>query len=292
MTTTSLLGRSLLVAVGAFTLTSLLDTGTAEAGRFRFSGHAGVHFGGGVHVNYARPAPQFRPHRWSVSGHIYIGPQYTYRPYYYYTPEYVPSYYPAQSYYPIAPAPSATAQTVVVAANPELPRFGLGLFAGGASVEDRGSSTSQSSDLGVVGRFRLSGGLLVEGELGKTSYAQDVRVDRRLGASLVYEIGAYNRFAPYVLAGLGVQNAETNGAYSADQSYGEIGAGLRYAVTPSLHLSADLRLGSRATMSNDADMSTLGTGNSTARTIAPPPTSSSDTSENYSRGRIAAILYF
>lgn len=277
---------------------SLLGTSDAEAGgRFRFSGHAGVRWGGGVRVGpsvnmrWSRPAPIYRPHRWQVTGRVYIGPTYTYRPFYnYYQPAYVPSYYEG-SYYPVQAGPSVGAATVVVGPRAELPRLGIGLFAGGASVEDRGSSTSESSDIGVLGRFRLSGGLLLEGELGKTSYEENLRVDRRLGASLVYEFGAHNRFAPYILAGLGVQEAETNGgSYNASQSYAEVGAGLRFAVTPKFHLTADLRLGARGTMSND-EMETLGSGTK-ARTIAPPATDSDDPSEEYTRGRISAILYF
>ncbi|MBA3539698.1 MAG: hypothetical protein H0T79_08705 [Deltaproteobacteria bacterium] len=282
-------------ALGLLALASIVDVGTAEAGRGRWGGGArwggnvrwsgGVHVGPSVRVHYARPA--WRPTRWSVGGSIWIGGSYNPRPVYYY-PEYVPSYYGA-SYYPVQPVAAPAATTYVVAApeRPALPRFGVGLFAGGASVED----SSESSDIGVLGRFRLSGGLLVEGELGKTSYEENLRVDRRLGASLVYEIGAYNRLAPYILGGLGVQEAETNGSYNTKQSFAEIGAGLRYALTPAFHITADIRAGSRSTMSND-QMDTLGDSNSTARTIAPPSTSDSDTSEEYTRARLSAILYF
>lgn len=280
--------------------------GTAEAGHVHFGGHFGgsVHVGGGgasfhgsAGVHFAS-RPGFRGYRGGygyrgyagVRGHIYVGPSYGYyyRPYYAYGyPEYVPSYY-GTSYYPVAPAPSLNSQ-VVVAPQPELPKFGIGLFTGASNVQDR----SDSGDIGILGRFRLTEGLLVEGELGKTTYAAGSREDRRLGASLVYEIGAYNRWAPYVVGGFGVQQAQVgtaNGDYSTTQDFGEIGVGLRWALTPQISLMADIRAGSRNTVSNDSP--TLNNGTTAARTIAPPATTDASTSESYTRARLAAVLYF
>jgi len=113
-------------------------------------------------------------------------------------------------------------------------------------------------------------------------------VDGRPGGWLLYEIGAYNKLAPYVLAGLGVQQSETAGVYETTQDFVEIGVGLRYAATPKFHIAFDLRAGSRATVSDN--MSTVPAG-STARTIT-PPSEASDQSEEYTRGRLSAILYF
>ena len=91
--------------------------------------HASVHWGGGGY---------YHPHSWGVRGHIYVGGYhpYYYRPYYNY-------YYPvvprttARAYYPVEAEPRTRrpATTVAVVAQPELPRFGIGLFAGG--VVDR-----------------------------------------------------------------------------------------------------------------------------------------------------------
>ena len=273
----------LLGLVGALALTS----SAAEAGRGHFSfsarGHAG--WSGGVHVSsgwhWSRPA--WRSPSWGVRGHIYVGSYYYPRPYYYYySPTYVPSYY-SGSYYPVQTTTTVAAPGVVAVARPELPKFGMGLFAGGVNVAD----VKDSSDVGVLGRLRLTPGLLVEGELGKTSYENDLRVDRRLGASLIYEIGAYNAFAPYVLAGMGVQQAQVNGDYNTTQDFGEIGIGIRYAITPHFHLTADVRAGSRATVQNDASVVPDGT---MARVT--PPTSDSGESEEYTRARLAAILFF
>jgi len=273
------------------TLGALAQTNTAEAGRFRFSGggrvHARAH--GGVSVSWSRPA--YRPYYgrgWSVGGRVYVGgdyrPYYPRYRYYYYQP--VPSYYGvySHSYYPVAPAPQQQVAIVAPVARPELPKFGIGLFAGGVSVEEQ----DDSSDIGLLGRLRLTPGLLVEAEIGKTSYEQDLRVDRRLGGSLVYEFGAYNKLAPYVLAGLGVQQADVGGEFTTTQNFGELGIGLRYAVSPHFHLLFDVRAGSRATASSDdpPPMTDIATRQVT------PPSASSNESEEYTRARFAAVLYF
>ncbi len=296
--------RSILTA--AFALTSLgmlTQSETADAGRYRFSGggrvHARVHVGGSVGVRYSRPAyrPYYNP-RFGVSGRIYVGPRYNYYPRYYYpTPRYyyyyqpVPSYYGGyreQSYYPVQPSAQVSAP-IVVAARPELPKFGIGLFAGGASVEGTdGFEAKESSDVGLLGRLRLTQGLLLEAEVGKQSYESDLRVDRKIGASLVYEIGAYNKLAPYVLAGLGVQQAEVDGGFETRQNYGELGIGLRYAATPHFHVLFDVRAGSRATAESDDLRSDSGV---SARQVTPPSEVSND-AENYTRARLAAVLYF
>jgi hypothetical protein len=281
------------LALGLSTLAATADN--AQADRFRFGGggrvrvHARVGApSGGVSVRYGRGYSYWRPRGWSVGGSIYVGtyPRYRYyRPYYYYTP--VPSYYGYYSttYYPVAPAPAVQTTVVETPSRPELPRFGLGLFAGGVSVEDK----NESSDFGALARFRLTPGLILEGEIGKQTYEESQRTDRRLGASLIYEIGAYNKLAPYVLAGLGVQQADVEDEWKTTQNFGELGIGLRWAVTPQFHLTFDIRAGSRASVSDNRD-DTIAAGTS-ARTIA-PPTVDSDESEEYSRARFGAILYF
>jgi hypothetical protein len=283
------------LVLGAVGLATLLSAGSAEAGHVHFSGgvhfggHAGVHWaGGGVSVHsYSRP---YWNRGWGVGGHIWVGGYYYPRPYYYYYyPEYVPSYYGYynQSYYPCQPAASAPGIVAAVAPQPELPTFGLGVFAGGTQVRDK----DDSKDLGLLGRLRLTTGLLVEGEIARTSYPNDQRVDRRLGGSLIYEFGAYNTFAPYVLGGLGVQQADVDGMYQTTQDYAEIGIGLRWALSTHFHLTFDVRAGSRNTVSsNQPDSSTIGTA---ARTVAPPSGSATDNNnENYTRARLAAVLMF
>lgn len=282
--------RLLAIAVGGLLgATALLQPGTAEAGRGRFSGSARI--GGSVHItgrfhggaHWARPwgRSYWRPRVWSS---IYWGPSYYYYPRtYYYYPEAVPSYY--GSYYPVAPAPSAPG--VVAVAEPEraLPTFGIGVFAGGSSVQDK----QESSDLGAMLRLRLSGGLLVEGELARTEFKDNERVDRRLGASLIYEIGARNTWAPYLLAGGGVQQADVDGSFTTTQDFGEVGVGLRWALSRNFHLTADIRAGRSKTIDSNQPLVV----NDTARSVAPPSGRfDNEDTEDYARGRLAAILYF
>jgi hypothetical protein len=260
---------------------------TAEAGHAHFSG--GVRFSGRVHgrvgVRFARPF--WRPRVW-VGGSVWVGGYYYPRPYYYYYPEYVPSYYYGNggyggSYYPVQPS----APGVVVAApqKPPMPTFGIGVAAGGSSVDGR----QDTSDLSALVRFRLTPGLLIEGELGKTSFKDNVRVDRRIGGSLVWEIGARNSLAPYLLGGAGVEQADVDGSFSTTQQFGELGVGLRWALSRNLHLTFDVRAGARKAI----DSNQPATVSPTVRTIAPPSGGTNgDDTENFTRGRLAAILYF
>jgi len=285
--------RRLPVVVGALALASSL--GVARADHIRISG--GVHWSGGVSVGWSRPV--WRPHRYYVGGSIYVGPTYTYtpRPYYVYYPVYVPSYYQTTSYYPVEPAPQGPSMVAPVAPAPRpLPRFGIGAFLGGSGVEAQdGGTMHDSRDMGLLARFRLTPGFVLEGELGKTSYdingVDNARVDRRLGASLLYEIGAYNRWAPYVLVGLGVQQADVGGGeFQTTQDFAEIGAGLRWAISRNFHLAADIRLGSRDTVDSNSEDMVYATG-TTARVITPPTESSSE-NEEYTRFRLSAFIYF
>jgi hypothetical protein len=285
--------------LGALVVSTLAGPSVAEAQRARVHFSGGVRWSGGVNVSsgsswrFARPA--WRPSRWHVRGSIYVGPTYRYypRPYYVYYPTYVPSYYQSTTYYPVQPAVAAPGVVAVAAPERPLPKLGIGLFAGGSAVESQsGDSTHESDDIGLLARFRLTPGLMIEGELGKMSYDVDgvdnARVDRRLGASLLYEIGARNRWAPYVLVGMGVQQAEVGGEFNTTQDYGELGGGLRWAVTEKFHLAFELRAGARATVSSDDMVAPVGS----APRVITPPSEDSDETEEYWRGRLNAILWF
>jgi hypothetical protein len=146
--------RRLPLLVGALALATLV--GTADAGRFSVhvggSAHfsAGAHWSTGVRVGgysgYYRPGGYYgyrggyggyyRPW-WGARGSIYVGGYYPYYwPYYsYYYP--VPSYYEG-SYYPVQPGASVYAgpsTVAVVAPPPPMPRFGVGVFAGGVCTD-------------------------------------------------------------------------------------------------------------------------------------------------------------
>lgn len=315
--------RRLPLLVGALAVASIV--GTADAGRFSAHVSGGAHFSVGAHWSagvrvggYAGYHPGYYGYRgyggygyrgwgyrgWGVRGSIYVGGYYPYYYYPYYSYYYpVPSYYEG-SYYPVQPQTSVYAgpsTMPVVVPPPPLPRFGIGLFAGGVSTQFNDAQGVSENDLGILGRFRLTDGLLVEGELGRvTTSAKDpatgqtvdnARVDRRLGGALLYEIGARNRFAPYVLGGLGVEQASTNGNYNTTQDYAEIGAGLRFALTRNFHISIDARVGQRTSVSNDTP-TMAPPSNTAASTVTPPATNATNTSEDYTRLRLSALLYF
>ena len=284
-----------LILGAALGLSALLQSGTAEAGHVHFSGGAHVsgrvqwRGGSSVSVHYSRPIsrPVWRSRAW-FGGSVWVGRGYYYPRsyYYYYGPEYVPSYY-GSSYYPVQPAAAPSVVAATPPAQPSLPTFGIGVFAGGSSVQNV-DSRLDTSDLGALGRLRLTPGLLVEAEIAKTSFKDNERVDRRIGGSLIYEIGAQNTFAPYLLAGGGVQQADVDGAFTTTQDFGEIGVGLRWALSRNLHLTFDIRAGRSATIESDQpDVVT-----NPARSVAPPSGVNSDNTEDYTRGRLAAILNF
>ena len=288
---------------GVLGAATLLSSGTAEAGRGHFGG--GVRFSGQVRgggsVRFARPIgrpfvrpfgrpfvrPFWRPRVW-IGGSVWVGGYYYPRPYYYYYyPESVPSYY-GGSYYPVQPPQTTVAPGAEAFAppppRPSMPTFGLGVFAGGTNVQDRQDST----DLGAMLRLRLTPGLLLEGEIAKTTFKDDVRVDRRIGGSVIYEFGAFNSLAPYVLAGGGVNQADVNGSFNTTQDFGEIGVGLRLALSRSLHLTLDVRAGRRKTVDSNQPQFV----GESLRTIAPPSGGINNDTEDYTRGRLAAVLNF
>jgi hypothetical protein len=293
---------------------AMLQGGTAEAGHGHFSGS--VHVSGGFHggfragasVHFARPAfrPFFRPRVW-VGGHWRWNYYWWWpRPYYYYYPESVPSYY-GGTYSPVQPGVAAGPGGVAVAPRrPSLPTLGFGVFAGGTSV----NGMKDASEVGLLGRLRLTPGLLLEAELAKDSFSGDVstcqagvpctliavngdRVDRRIGGSLIWELGPHNSFAPYLLAGGGVQQAKVTSGdffgsdFTTTQDYGEIGVGLRWALSRSLHLTADIRAGRRKTIDSNQNVTTIARG-----TINPPSGGPNNDTEDYTRARIAAVINF
>jgi hypothetical protein len=282
-------------------------SGAHFAGGVHVGGYSAGTWGGGVHVGYRAGWGGYHGwggYGWHARGHVWWGGYYPYYwgwgwPYYgYYYPSYetayVGSYYPADTTYT---TPGVTA--IVAPPPPPLPKLGVGVFGGMVNTDYNTATNTSENDLGLLARYRITDGLIVEGELGRVttsvknpdgSTTDNARVDRRLGGTLIWEIGARNRLAPYVLGGLGVQQASVNGDYNTTQDYAEIGAGLRLALTPHLHIAFDVRAGQLSSVSNDSP--SMLPPNTTASMVAPPPSSSSNNSEDYTRARLSAILYF
>lgn len=246
--------------------------------RIHVGGHAHVRVGGGGgHYRVRRPRPpRLRIH---VGGAIYVGGGYSRVRYS--EPPPPPAVCDCDgnsNYYPVVPEASS-AVYVAPTVRPKLPRWGVGVAAGGVAVQGQDAG----DDLALIGRLRLTPGLLAEAEIGKNELADGMRVDRRLGASLVYELGAYNRWAPYVVGGLGVSQVDVgDGAYETSQNFAELGVGLRVALTHKIHLAADVRGGTRSATDEAQPIEAQ------YRMVTPEE----NESEEYTRARLSAVLYF
>ena len=251
--------------------------------RIRVGGSAHIKVGGRVrvrapHVRWRVRRPPPPPLRIHVGGAIWVGGGY-------YGPRYAaPPPPPADcdcgpgNYYPVVAQP--TEGVYVAPARPALPRWGVGVAAGGVDVEGQDAG----DDLALVGRLRLTPRWQLEGEFGKSELEDGSRVDRRLGAGLNFEFSPYNRFTPYLVGSMGVTQVEVAaGEYESSQSFGEVGIGLRYALTPRIHLAGDIRAGSRAAIDDEPQPL-----DAAARSVAPPD----DESEEYTRARLSAVLFF
>ena len=290
------MNRTLSIALAALMALPVLASfeGSAEADRrirVRGSGHLRIR-GPRARIRIRRSPAYYRVGRYHYRPRVryrsYYGPRYRlyvgggfsygwryaappppacYHDCYYYTPR-VRAYRTAPQSEPVA-----------VVSRPEpLPRLGIGLFAGGMNVEDR----EASSDIGVMGRLRLTDSFLLEGEIAKSELEDGSRIDRRLGASLIWDLSPRSKLSPYLLIGGGAVRAdidENGNSVNADQMFGEIGAGLGWRLSRHIEVSADIRAGSRESLEDDAVVYS-----STAAPI--------QQDEAFTRGRIAAMLYF
>ncbi|MEZ4368900.1 MAG: hypothetical protein R2939_21865 [Kofleriaceae bacterium] len=87
-----------------------------------------------------------------------------------------------------------------------------------------------------------------------------------------------------LLGAVGVTQVDVDGSWTGSQQFAELGVGARYAVTPRIHLSFDVRAGGRSVIEED-DRVPLG---ASARTVAPP----ADEAEAYTSARLGATLLF
>jgi opacity protein-like surface antigen len=280
---------SLALAIPAALATLAIEHAPASADR-------GVHVRGGVQLSasasasvrvrpysrgagrYHRPRPRpvvryYPSYYWG--GGVYFGVRYASPPPCYYN-ECGPYYYSNYGY-PTYHRPAVVAAQP--APRPDLPRFGLGLFAGGTTLQ----GGDHGSDLGVVGRFRLTPHLQIEGEIAKSELFEGQRIDRSMGGALLYDFAPWSRLSLYLLGGLGAGSTEVAGDISADHVYGELGIGLDWRLTERLSLIADLRAGQRAIERDGGDRLLLRAG----PTLAPV-----EEEQDYTRGRVGLLLFF
>lgn len=298
-----LVNKSLLT-LPAFATGALVFGALSFASPEQASADVRVRVGGGITVRttprtYYRPAyrpayrPTYRPYyrpNYAIGGSIWVGGGTYYGGGYYRTyaapppaptcecgPGTVPSYYPGYysqpgGYY------SGTATSAAQSEPAELPRFAIGGYAGGYDVDGQ-----NGNDVGFLVRLRLTDGLLVEGELGQSELEDQYGdPDSRAGASLIYEFGARNDWAPYLVAGAGATRSD---ATDESLGFGEFGVGLRWALTDHLHLAFDIRAGAQ-------ELSEFYSAQPDAAARVILPTEDDEETQNYTRGRLSAMLYF
>ncbi len=233
---------------------------------------ADVHLGWGVYVDFADPPPPFEPEfEGSVPSYgvavvepIYVEPVYI-------EPVYIEPVYVAPVHVHVDGGDSRPAPGLQS-------RWGIGAFAGTMSTKGMESG----SDLGLVGQYRFSRAVALELELAKSTQAAGDRVDRRLGAALLYTIAPQRRLAPFLLAGAGYGQSEiAAGEFHAQQGYGEIGAGLRLRLSRSIQVVGDIRSGRRSMADDQVYMS---------KTAMSGP--SVQDNEDYTRLRVGGLITF
>jgi hypothetical protein len=205
----------------------------------------------------------------SVGGSVYVGRTYATPPPPPPPPSYdcdVPAYYYDQPR-PVRPVVVEPAPVV----EPMGPRLGIGVFAGGVKTEN-----AEADDVGLLARYRLTRGLAIEGELSRAD--SDYGETRRAGGALVWDLASHRALSPHLLAGLGGWDGN---------AYAEVGAGLTWRLTDSLHLALDLRAGA---VDAADDMPVDGPIAACGGCTAPLP--ADDEPVSYTRGRLSALLWF
>lgn len=289
---------SLLFTAGAFVagLFALPSVASAERYRVRIGGDVRVKARGHIRIGGPRyrvgpryrrhHRPHYRPH---FRPRVYVRPYarpYVFYPGFYWGFRYAapppPACYEAcgpsaSAYYQAPPQPVAVAR--VVERDP-LPRLGIGVFGGSVDTENN----EAGSDIGLVGRVRLTRHFLLEAEVAKSELDDGSRVDRRLGGSVLFDFLPYSDFSPYVLAGGGFGQTDVDdGTFTGRQAYGEVGVGLEWALGRHITLFGDIRGGARANEADDDIDETL---------ALRAPSSHVEEEERFTRARIGALLYF
>ena len=291
---------SLVFTAGAFGagLFVLPSVASAERYRVRIGGDVRVRARGHVRIGGPRHRvgpryrirPRYRGHyRPHFRPRIYVRPYA--RPYVYYPGAYwgyryaappPPACYEAcgpsaAAYYHAPPQPVAVAH--VIERDP-LPRLGIGVFGGSVDTENN----EAGSDIGLIGRVRLSRHFLLEAEVAKSELDDGSRVDRRLGGSVLFDFLPYSDFSPYVLAGGGFGQTDVDdGTFTGRQAYGELGVGLEWSLGRHLSLFGDIRAGARSNEADEPDDDVR---------IQLAPSASVEEEERFTRARIGALLYF
>ena len=259
---------------------------SADRGRYRVRGDVHGRAHGRVHIGGRYRGPRY--------GRPYYRPHYRPRVYlrYYPRPYFFPYYYgyryaaPPPCYYECGPsyysAPPVAVAAPARAPAPPLPRLGIGIFGGTVGVEN---NDDYGSDLGLVGRLRLTRHFLLEAEVSKTELSDGERVDKRIGGALMLDLLPHSALSPFLLGGGGFGQTDVNdGTFTAEQLYGELGVGLEWRLGRHFALFGDIRAGVRETNASEDELLLVrGVGGDEAVI---------DDNERFTRARLGALLYF
>jgi hypothetical protein len=236
---------------------------------------------GHVRIGPRRPRPVRRRH-YVIHTHaptLHVGAAFVYRDFAEPPPPVVDcgdcSCDPAPAVVPATPLPDHCVLAPRLAPAP-IARFALGVTGGRYEVD----TGRDAGEVGLVARLRVAPALELELEAAKTEHDDGSRLDKRLGGALYVDLSPYALVSPYLVGGAGLARADA-GTGPIEQKYGEVGAGLAWRVSDRFTLAGDLRLGKR--VRDDR-------GDAKILPLAIYPTVPDE--EDYSRGRLSAILYF
>lgn len=139
---------------------------------------------------------------------------------------------------------AALALPAVADARPLTFGAGLGRIQSKANADGDASGTWQ-----LFGRLGLTPRVAVQLEVQKVA---DPSTDIRSGtALLVVELGRMGNFVPLLVAGAGIDRANSGYYYEASGTHKEGGFGLEYRAEGGLTIGAELRLGGRSVDESD-----------------------------------------
>lgn len=129
------------------------------------------------------------------------------------------------------------------------PRIGIAGSIGQTYVGDSRDARS----VGLEGRLSF-GRVEFAGEVAKSEYNDDSRIDRRLGGSMYVHLGR-GELRPVLSVGGGLLRADMSGGLiSYDMAYGQAGVGLLRRLSDQVDLSVEAVLGRRWTVRNNSEV--------------------------------------
>ncbi len=196
--------------------------------------------------------------------------------------------YPAYPEYYAPPPPQAVAMP---APPPRRPMFGIGLVASAIDIND---GALEGEGGGLIGRLRLAPRWQLELQISQDRFHDNPRVDSRIGAAALIDLGRPGGLTPYLVLGVGLNVIQPFGDENQDhvdpdtlphQAYVEAGVGLELELTRHWTISGDVRLQARQLEEREESGTARLTG---PAALVPGEPEEEDAAE----ARVNLILYF